>query len=231
VSHGSALKADTIEHKSQRLDDIKKKIEQAVKQQRMQHVTSEDSRALDGIQQFLISAQIPPVTVKSVMHEAALAIYRTFMFQEISIGLKSESDGRYRYMEFLGLPKPIEEALRKLSYDLDEFFNQRDYPSIWLSKVTELCITEENPQLEIEKDTYDPATFLGRVRKSPDEFIEGDYFDISMFDMNGVLVGWIEISKPLRNKMPSIQAISRLELFASVLSVLLQKTILEQKHE
>jgi len=219
----------TMKEKTGPDSEIRAKIEQAIRNQLKQTITNEESRIIDGIHQFITVAQQPPVTVERIIHEAALAIYRMFSFKEITIGLKSESDGRYRYLEFLGISKAAEEAMRKLSYSLEEFFDYDDYPAIRLSKVTELCIVEENPLLEFERETYDRTTFLSRARQSPDEFIEGDYIDISMYDLKDVLIGWIELSMPRYNKMPSIQTIYRLELFASVLSVLIQKTQLEKK--
>jgi hypothetical protein len=212
-----------------RSDEIRKNIELAVKRQLAHTSPNEDSRALDCIQRFLMAAQTPPVTMDRIIHEAALGIYKTFSFKEVTIGLKSESDGRYRYEEFLGFSKDMETAFRKLSYSLEEFFSQEDYPAIRLSKVTELCIAEENPRLDFEKETYNKETFLARPRHSPEEFVEGDYMDISMYDPEGMLIGWIELSMPMFNKMPSIQTIYRLELFASVLSILIQKTVLEKK--
>jgi len=212
-----------------RSSEIRKNIELSVKQQHTTTTHNVDRKALESVQNFLIVAQIPPVTIERVIHEAALAIYRTFSFKEVAIGLKSETDGRYRYEEFLGLSKPAEQALRKLSYSLEEFYSLSDYPSIWLSEFTELCIVEENPLLDFEKDTYDKETFLSRPRKSPDEFLEGDYLDISMYNEQDELIGWIELSKPIFSKMPSIQTINRIEVFASVLSILIQKTLLTRK--
>ena len=210
-------------------DEIRKNIERAIKRQRAQASPNEDTKLLDSIQNYLAVAQIPPVTIDLVLHEAALAIYRTFSFREITIGLKSEADGRYRYVEFFGISKTAEAALRELSYSLEEFFSQKDYPAIRLSKTTELCIVEENPLLPMEKHTYNQSTFLSRPRGSPEEFVEGDYMDISMYNPEDELIGWLEVSKPMFNRMPSIQTIKRLELFAYVLSILIQKTLLEEK--
>lgn len=209
--------------------DVREKIEQTIKQQLKQPPSKEDSKILDGIQRFLTVAQFPPVTIDRVIHEAALAIYQIFYFKEITIGLKSEADGRYRYEEFLGISKVHEQAMRKLSYSLEEFFDYSSYPAIRLSTFTELCIAEEDPFLESERNTYDQTTFLSRARQSPDEFLEGDYIDTCMYNLNHEMIGWIELSMPRFNKMPSIQTVYRLDLFASILSILIQKTLLEKK--
>lgn len=220
---------DAIEEARSRSDEIRKSIEQAVRRQRARANPNEDSKVLDSINDFITIAQTPPVTIKRLIHEAALVIFRTFSFRVITIGLKSEEDGRYRYVEYFGVSKAKEEAYRKLSYSLEEFFDPKDYPSIRLSKFTELCIIEENPNLELEKLTYDQPTFLSKARSSPEEFVEGDYIDIAMFNPEDEMIGWIELGRPIFNKMPSIQTIKRLELFASVLSILIQKALLAKK--
>jgi hypothetical protein len=220
---------DKIGEVSPRSDEIRRNIEQAVKRQRALAYPNDDSKILDCIQNFLATAQTPPVTIEHINHEAALAIFRSFSFREITIGLRSESDGRYRYEEFFGISKTAENALRALSYSMEEFFDPVDYPAIRLSKVTELCIAEENPRLDLEKHTFDQKAFLTKARASPEEFIEGDYIDVSMYDAEDKLIGWIEVAKPMFNKMPTIQKLRRLELFAAVLSILIQKTLLAKK--
>lgn len=223
------MKVSLIGKVSPRSEELKKKVEMAVRQQLSQHVQNEDSKVLAGIQRFLIVVQIPPVTIDRVLHEAAVAINQIFYFKEVAIGLRSETDGRYRYEKCLGFSKKVEEALRKLSYSLDEFFSQRDYPAIRLSKFTEICIVEEQPFIESEKDTYNRPHLLGETRNSPDDFVEGDYLDISLHNDDDEMIAWIELSMPMNRKMPSIQTIQRLELFASILSILIQKTILTKK--
>lgn len=218
-----------IEEAKPRTSEVRRKIEQAVKQHYMQPASNEDGRTLEGIQKFLATAQVPPVTIDRVIHEAALAINRIFAFKEVAIGLKSPVDGRYRYEEIIGQSKSSEQALRKLSYDLDEFFSQADYPSIRLSKVTELCVVEEQPFPDSERNTYNRPSLLSGTRNSPDEFVEGDYIDIAMYTPEDEMIGWVELGMPMYAKMPSIPTIKRLEVFASVLSLLIQNALTTKK--
>ena len=210
---------------------MREQVEKAIRQQLTQYATNEDSKALDGLMKFLITAQVQPMTDASIIHEAAWAIFRTFSFKEVAIGLKSESDGLYRYEEFVGMTKVMEDALRKMAYTRDEYFSQKEYPSIRLSKVTELCIVEDNPGLESERDTYDPATFTAGSRESPDDFKEGDYMDIAMHTPTDELIGWIEVSKPAHGKLPSMAVIKRLELFAAAVSILVQNARLKGQQQ
>lgn len=218
-------RVNLIEGSNSRTSEMRKAVEQAIREQRVHPVSTEDGMTLDGIQKFLATAQIPPVTIENVIHEAALAICRIFSFKEVSIGVKSQIDGRYRYEEIVGQSKTSEEALRRLSYNLEEFFDPTKYPSIRLSKVTELCIVEEKPFPDSEKDTFNRPSLLSGTRNSPDEFVEGDYIDIAMYTPEDEMIGWIELGRPMHSKMPSILKIKRLELFSYVLSLLIQNNL------
>lgn len=152
-----------------------------------------------------------------------MTIYRTFPFKEITIGLKSPNDGRYRYEEIIGHSRVAAEALKKLSYSYDEFFSQKDYPSFWVSEYTEMALVEQRPYLEIEKDTYNRPTLLNDVRKSVDDFVEGDYMDVYMYGLKGEMMGWIELGLTKDGKMPSGLIIKQLELLAFVLACFVQR--------
>jgi hypothetical protein len=162
-------------------------------------------------------ARQPGLSANDVIHEAAMAIYRFFPFREISFGLKSPVDDRYRYQEILGHTAVATEALRKLSYSYEEFFSQRDYPAFWLSKYTEVALVEEQPFLESEKDTYNRPTKLSEARKSIDDFVEGDYIDIYMYGPKDEMIGWVELSATKNGKMPSAFVIKQLEAFVTII--------------
>jgi hypothetical protein len=212
-----------------RASDMKKQIELAMKQQYIQIPADEDGKIIDGIQKFMIAAQQQPATFRRIIHEAALMIYRVFPFKEITIGLKSPVDGRYRYEEIVGHSKTAEQALKQLAYTYEEFFSAKDYPAIRLSKFTELALVEEQPFLEHEKETYNRPILLSGVRNSTNDFVEGDYLDVYMYDSNDVMIGWIELSLTKDGKLPSMRIIKWLELFASVLSIILQRIMYTKK--
>lgn len=218
-------KGDQIPKASANAANISSKVERVLRQQYSQIPADENEKILDGIQKFIALSYQPPVILHRIIHEAAMAIYRLFPFKEITIGLKSPVDGRYRYEEVIGHSRVAAEALRKLSYTYDEFFSQRDYPAIRVSKYTELALVEELPYLESEKDTYNRPTLLSEVRRSIDDFVEGDYLDVYMYGPKDEMIGWIELGATKDGKMPSASVIKRLELFASILSCVIQRVM------
>ena len=203
--------------------DIRGKIESYMKQQYMLVPIDEDGKILDAIQKFMVVTQQQPITTRRIIHEAALTTLRVFPFKEITIGLKSPVDGLYRYEEIVGHSKTAEQALKKLAYTYEEFFSQKDYPAIRLSKFTELALAEEQPFLEHEKDTYNRPILLSETRNSIEKFVEGDYLDVYMYDSNEDMIGWIELGLTKDGRMPSIRIIKWLEFFASIISVILQR--------
>lgn len=203
--------------------DITKEIEKVLKQQYKRIPEDQNEKVLDGIQKFIDFTHQPRAALRDVIHEAAMTVYRLFPFKEITIGLKSRADGKYRYTEIIGHSRTAADALKRLSYTYDEFFNQRDYPSFWVSKYTELALVEEHPFLENEKDTYNRPALLSGARKSVDVIVEGDYFDIYMYGPKDEMIGWIELGMTRDGKMPSMMVIKQLELFASILSCIIQQ--------
>ncbi len=202
---------------------ISKEIERSLKKEYNHIPTDQTEKILDGIQRLIDLGLQPGVSLHQFIHEAALVIYRTFPFKEISIGLKSQNDGRYRYEEVVGHTQTAAEALRKLSYSHEEFFSPKDYPAFWISEHTELALAEGRPFLESERDTYNRPILLLAVRKSLDDFIEGDYFDVYMYGLKDEMIGWIELGATKDGKMPSMLVIKQLEVLAFVLSCFVQR--------
>lgn len=204
---------------------MSREVERYLKQQYKRVPVDQTEKILDGIQKFMEFARNPGLSSNDVIHEAAMAIFRYFPFKEISIGLKSPVDGRYRYQEVLGHSSVATEALKKLSYSYEEFFSQRDYPAFWLSRYTEVALLEEQPFLEIEKDTYNRPTQLSAARKSIDDFVEGDYIDMYMFGPKDEMIGWVELSATKNGKMPSAFVLKQLEAFLIIISHVYQQTL------
>lgn len=204
--------------------NIPAEIERVLRRQYNQVPADENERILDGIQKFIDLTHQDRITLHDVIHEAAMAIHRLFPFKEVTIGLRSRVDGKYRYEEVIGHSRVSAEALKKLSYTYDDFFGPRDdYPAIRLSRYTALALVEEQPFRESEKDTYSRPTLLSEVRKSVDDTVEGDYWDIHMYGLKDDLIGWIELGTTKDGKMPSASIIKQLELFAFILSCVIQR--------
>jgi hypothetical protein len=181
----------------------------------------ENEKILDGIQNFAVRAQMN-VALHRLLQDAARTIHSLFGFQEVAIGLRNPDDGKYRYDTVTGYKKESEDALRHCEYTYDQFVNQREFPSVRITKMLDMNLGDVSPATDKEKECWNRPIQLAVKRSSPDEFIEADYLDVMMYASGSDLLGWIEVSAPRDGKMPSGHTLRGLELFSSVLSLAVQ---------
>lgn len=185
---------------------------------------TDEIRMMQGLQS-LIDLNSNKHSLKSMLHEAAMILHRLFPFRELSIGIKSPSDGLYRYVELIGFAPAAKNEHLKLNYTYDQMVDQEAYPYITISKYTAFRYAE-HPSVEVlERDAFSRPSLLSAQRKSKDEMLEADYFDIYMFDHKDTLIGWIEVAQPKDGIIPSMRTIRWLEMFAIVLSPHLEEQL------
>ncbi|MDH3365438.1 MAG: hypothetical protein OEM29_05490 [Thermoplasmata archaeon] len=155
------------------------------------------------------------------LQSAADVIRDRFWVKEVTMGLRSRSDGLYRYEVMSGLSDASWEAHRQLAYTLEQFEDPERYVFAQISNRTRLFLAEDNPYDKDEEGTFNRELMLKSSRKSLDETIEGDYIDVRILGKGGVLLGWIEISGTTDGKFPDVHSIKCLELLASVLGIAL----------
>ncbi len=160
--------------------------------------------------------QSPPVDIHAVMQEAASLISKQFAVKTVGIGLKSTTDGLFRYQVMLGYTPESEAATRKLVYNESQFSGTVDYKGSLISKNTMIFLAEDNPYLEGEQASYNRPFLLGGKRRAIDDSVEGDYIDVRIM-ANNKLVGWIEISGTILGKLPDVVTIRWLELIAQMI--------------
>jgi len=163
-----------------------------------------------------------------LLQDCARTAHSLFQFQEVAIGIKSALDGKYHYEAFSGYTHEAENEFRKCAYTYEQFFSPIDFPSIRITKFLDMKVAENQPGIEKEKKCWNRPMQLRDARKSADEFTEGDYLDVFMFESGKDLLGWIEVSAPRDGKMPSGLTMRGLELFASITSMSL-RTILRKQ--
>jgi hypothetical protein len=161
------------------------------------------------------------IDMHKYLQEAADAICEKLGIQEITIGLRSPSDGLYRYEVMSGLSEAEWGAHKSLSYRLEDFFNSPVYKYMQISRFTRLLLAEDYPYANGEEATFEKDVMLQSKRKSLDDAIEGDYLDILIFGEGDDLLGWIEISGMKTGLFPDVESIKCLELLASVIGVAL----------
>jgi len=175
-------------------------------------------KMMDGTQGFVSRIHMNN-SMQRLLQDAARTVHSIFQFQEVSIGLKDPVDGKYRYLAIVGYTREAEDALKKVSYTYEEFISQQEFPAIRISKMLDMNIGENQPNLEKEKKCWNRPSQLTDPRKSPEDFTEGDYLDVYMYASGTDLVGWIEVSAPRDGKMPNGRTMKGLELFGSMLTI------------
>lgn len=200
---------------------IIKDIENLLKKNYADYLRDDNEKFIDGIQSFV--SRIPMnANATRLLQDCARTVHSLFQFQEVSIGVRSPLDGKYRYEAFSGYTREAENEFRRCAYTYEQFFSPIDFPSIRVTKFLDMKVAENQPSLEKEKKCWNRPMQLMGARKSAEDFTEGDYLDVFMFESGKDLLGWIEVSAPRDGKMPSGQTMRGLELFASIISMSLQ---------
>lgn len=176
-----------------------------------------DSRTMDSIVAMLQHFYKPQMSIRGMLEEAASLIQRQFAIREVAVGLRSSSDGRYRYEVLLGYREEAESAHRALQYTEEEFWDESKWKSTTLSKQTRLFLTEDTPYLSTEKSTYNRQVMLEVKRTSPNESLEADYLDTTIPGQGGEATGWIEYSGTRGGKLPDAQTVKWIEFIACIL--------------
>jgi hypothetical protein len=178
---------------------------------------------MDAVHSLIIKLADPGIDMHMFLQEAADAVNTKLGIKETTLGLKSPSDGLYRYEVMSGLSDSEWEAHKSLSYTHEDFYSQDVYKSMQISRYTRLLLAEDNPYANGEESTYERDLMLQSKRKSLDDTIEGDYLDICIFGQGDDLLGWIEISGMKSGRFPDAETIKCLELLASVIGIALAR--------
>ena len=156
----------------------------------------------------------------AMLHDAGRIIHRVFGFNEVTIGLRSPEDGKFRYEAIIGHTREAEKALRSFSYTREEMCDCKEYPGVPISKYTEFNIREyETYKIGVEEKAFNRPLALRDTRPSPETMIEGDYIDVYIYASKDDMIGWIELSNPRYGKFPSRHDIRWLELFAATIGL------------
>lgn len=178
---------------------------------------------MDIVHGLIVKLADPSIDMHGFLQEVAETMHNKLGIKEVTIGLRSPSDGMYRYEVMAGLTDTEWGAHKTLSYKLEDFYSQDVYKSMQISRYTRLLLAEDNPYANGEESTYERDVMLQSKRKSLDDTIEGDYFDILILGRGDDLLGWIEFSGMANGRFPDTETIKCLELLASVMGVALAR--------
>jgi len=188
---------------------------------RFSHISENQfQKMIIDIQTWILNSNRYRNSIKELLDFAARTMYRIFEFKEISIGVKDQNDGLFKYVTVLGFTKDAERFIRRTTYAPEEILDYDKYPGIKLSSTSDYCIADRM------KNAYNRPIELNRKRDSTDEFMEGDYIDISIYDSKIQLIGWIELANPKNREIPSKDTMLWIELFASILGIMIERDFL-----
>ncbi len=181
------------------------------------------NNAIESIRELCELIMTPKVTSKVIVDATIRLIFRQFHIKEVSIGLRSAADGRYRYAAMQGMRANVWTEHLRLSYAAESFSDNKTYKGNQISKYTKLLLAEDEPYDEGEKKTYSEHLMLVSARNTYDDSIEGDYLDTLVFGPENQILGWIEISGTWDGKLPSPKTIMTLEVVAILLGIALSR--------
>ena len=202
-----------------------KDIEISFKKEYAELANSEEQKMMQVFQRFFKDERRVH-DLKAILYEAAMTIHRLFPFRETSIGIRYPSDGKYRYLVALGFSPAAREAHMKLEYTHEEMFDRLKYPWIKVSDYIDFRYAEGEQFKQIgEEKSFTRPSMLSLKRDSPRQMLEGDYFDIYFTDEKGNVIGWIEVAAPKEGTIPPLRMIRWLELFALMLSPIIENEL------
>ncbi|MGB2581753.1 MAG: hypothetical protein WBD03_04695, partial [Thermoplasmata archaeon] len=178
----------------------------------------ETTKTLNMIRPILAGFQEQNLELTDLLQEVVDAINKLFWLKEVTIGLR-DPDDKYRYKVMCGLRPDAWTAHKEIAYTLEEFLDSEHYKCSQMSRYTRVFLAEDKPFRDGEVDTFTRPILLKAIRKSVDDCIEGDYFDTHIFDENGGLIGWIEISGTKGGKFPDPMALRWIELLALIIGI------------
>lgn len=178
-------------------------------------------RMLDSLTELLNHFKEPRLKVVALLQDAAKLIHKQLRIKEVSIGVRTPSDGMYRYLVMAGMREFVWSEHKALAYTKEDFGDFTKWGGFTISESTRLFLFEEKPYLDTEKGTFDAQMGMRMKRKTPDAYVEGDYIDVYIHGRNREVVGWIETGGTWDVKLPDAQAIKWMEFIASILAVAL----------
>jgi hypothetical protein len=175
------------------------------------------SRNLEILSTLLSNFQRPQLAIHDLIQEAATLIQKQFRFRWTMIGLKSQSDGIYRYEVQVGMRVESWARQKTNLYKLEDFDMKGRHKAGEISKLTRFYPEEENPIFDEDRETVNRPILLRAKRKTEDEALEADFIDTLILGPGDELMGWIEYSGTVAGKLPDMMAVRYIEVIAGIL--------------
>lgn len=178
------------------------------------------SKLIDGFSSLLARFNTRPFVLQDLVQNAANYMHRQFRLRWVMIGLRSHSDGLYRYEVMAGVRPDAWEKQKVRVYKREEFAPVVEgfFKAGEISRLTKVYLEEENPLGEEDIVKVNRPFLLKSKRKSQDDALEADFLDTLILDADNDLLGWIDYSGTITGKFPDAMTIRWVELIAAILS-------------
>ena len=158
---------------------------------------------------------------KEFLEQIMNLMFRHLDFSELAAAIKDSNSGRSKYVAFMGMRKEVENAYRKLSYDMSDTAYLTSYPRIKCTSSVDFFPAELRPEREGELETFNRPALLEMQRTSLEMLREGDYFSASFYGRRGDLLGWFELARTRDGKIPSGNNLKWLSMISAVVGKVL----------
>lgn len=200
---GETIDAETVKRKL-RFDYLKTKNEPS-------------ARVLDGFMLLLSHFQRPQLVLRDMIQETTNYLQKQFRFRYVLIGLRTQSDGLYRYEVNTGMREDGWARQRRKAYRLEDFNVFGSYKAGEISRLSRIYLEEENPLGKEDEITVNRPVLLKSKREHIDEALEADFIDTLIYGPHELMLGWIEYTGTVTGKLPDAMMIRNIEVISGIL--------------
>ena len=183
------------------------------------------AKNLDVLSSILAATHRPQLTAVELCQETVNTIQRQYRLRWAMIGLRNRLDGKYRYEVNCGMRDDAWARQKAKSYALADFMEtSQRYKFGEISKLTRFYPEEENPLFNDDQLLTNRPVLLKSKRTTDDETLEADFIDTLILGPGDDLLGWIEYSGTIANRLPDASIIRGIEVIAGVLALAMTGT-------
>lgn len=175
-------------------------------------------KSLDMLTSLLAHFEKPRISLREMAQEATQVIHKQYRLRWVSIGLKSETDGKYRYEVQTGMRDEAWKGQSSAVYDYEDFDMTSKHIGAEISNLTRVYLEEDNPLAKEDEVLANRPGLLKLRRRVVEDVLEADFIDTLIIGLDRDLLGWIEYPGTITGRFPDSLAIRHIEVVASIIA-------------
>ena len=175
-------------------------------------------KSLEVFTTLLEHFEKPQISLHDMIQEATQIIQKQFRLRWVMIGLKSRTDGKYRYEVHTGMRDDAWKRQSTKVYKYEDFNMTNNYIAGEISPLTRVYLEEDNPLPKEDEIVVNRPALLRLRRRLAEDTLEADFIDTLIVGPNKDLLGWIEYPGTLTNKFPDPLMIRYIEVVSSIIA-------------